>query len=328
MLDALLLILGLVLLLAGADLLIRGASSLAARFGVPPLVIGLTVIAFGTSTPEVAINTTSAFKGQTELAFGNIVGSCLVNIGFVLGLTALVRPLTVQVSVISREIPMLMLAAAALLVLNMDFLNPGAGAGAGISRQDGILLLMLFGVFLYYTVVQVIQSRSSDAVLQDVAQSSTSRPPRRQILIEIGMLVGGLIAVIAGGDFVVRGAVSIAQRIGIPETVIGLTIVSLGTTLPELVTGIAAVRKGVSDIAVGNVVGSCIFNILLIGGLVPTISPVALPRGGMIDLLALMAFAALLLPICLRGPRRVTRAEGIFLMLFYGGYATFRFMTM
>jgi cation:H+ antiporter len=326
MLNLVLLMVGLVLLLGGANYLVQGVSALAQRLGVPPVVIGMTVVAFGTSTPELAINIASAVTGETQLAFGNVVGACLVNIGFVLGVTALVRPLTVERSIITREIPMLLLTVGALFVLCADgFFGLG---GNVISRQDGVILLMLFGVFLYYTVSGLLFGRKDDAFVQEVgAAGETVSPVPGRMLVDIALVVGGLVAVAGGGRLAVAGAVGIAQALQVPDVIIGLTIVSLGTTLPELVTSITAARKGLSDLAIGNVVGSCIFNLLMIGGTVGSIRPVPLPAGGMVDVAALALLSALLLPICLHGPRNINRWEGAALLLLYAGYTAYRTVT-
>lgn len=319
----LLLIVGLGLLIGGADILVRSAGRLAEWLGVPPLVIGLTVVAFGTSMPELVINTLSAVHGATALAFGNIIGSALVNIGFVLAISALARPLRVQPSIIAREIPMMLLAVAAVLILSADRFLTGANQSR-LSRQDGLILLLLFGMFLYYTIYQILAHRQDDVFVNEVRQGidAASQRPWRSFL---GTLAG-LGGVAVGGRLAVGGAVGLAERAGIPSNVIGLTVVSLGTTLPELITGITAARKGLSDIAVGNIVGSNIFNLLLIGGVAATIRPVPLPHGGVGDLLALGGLSLILLPICIRGPRKVNRAEGIVLLALYAAYIAARLL--
>lgn len=321
MINLLLLIVGLGLLIGGADVLVRNVSRLAEWLGVPPLVIGLTVVAFGTSMPELVINTLSAVHGETALAFGNIVGSALVNIGFVLAISALACPLRVQPSIIAREIPMMLLAVAAVLILSADKFLVGADQSQ-LSRQDGLILLLLFGMFLYYTIYQILACRKDDVFIDEVRQGIEA-PPQRPWRNLIGTLVG-LVGVAVGGRLAVGGAVGLAERAGVPSNVIGLTVVSFGTTLPEVITGITAARKGLSDVAVGNVVGSNIFNLLLIGGVVATIRPVPLPHGGVGDLLALGGISLILLPICIRGPRKVTRAEGAVLLGLYVTYVVAR----
>lgn len=319
-------VVGLVLLVGGADVLIRGVSALAEAVGVPPLVIGLTVVAFGTSTPELVLNAVAAAHGETDLAFGNLVGSCTINIGWVLALTALVRPLSVEPSIITREIPMMLLGTAAVVVLACDHAFDGAATGQ-LSRGDGLMLLLLFCVFLYYTVRGVLaltrQERREDPFVEEVAETMArkKRRPPWALAVMTGL---GLAGVAGGGRLAVFGAVSVATAVGISEAVIGLTIVSFGTTLPELVTGVVAARRGQSDVAIGNVVGSNIFNLLFVGGVVSTIRPVPVPKGGVSDLLFMAALSALLLPVAIRGPRKVTRAEGGVLLAGYLGYMAWR----
>ena len=208
-----------------------GISTIAESFGVPKIVIGMTVVAFGTSTPELVVNSISAYRGSTDLAFGNIVGSCLVNVGFVLALTALVRPMKVETSLITREIPMLIVAVAAVVVLGSDrFLN--AEAQDIWRRSDGLILLLLFCIFLYYTTRQAIGTRKSDAFIAEVREEVERTAPKT-LWIQIGVTMAGFIGVSLGANWTVEYAVAIARGLGVTETVIGLTVISLGTTLPE-----------------------------------------------------------------------------------------------
>lgn len=327
-----LLILGLVLLLGGAKFLVDGVSALALAAGVSPLVIGLTVVAFGTSTPEVVINGIAAWKGETDLAFGNVIGSCAINVGFVLALTALIRPLNVERSIVTREVPLLMLAIAVFAVLSSDRVLSGGGANL-LTRGDGIILLLVFCVFLYVTARSAWDQRSRDAFVQEVAESVEAGRTIRHVEQTPGigkaslLTLGGIVGVAAGGRLAVIGATGIAAALGIPEVVVGLTIVSFGTTLPELATCIVAARRGQSDLAIGNIVGSNIYNILFIGGMVATIYPVPIPAGGMLDLAVATVLCTLLLPIAIRSGYRVTRAEGAVLLIFYFSYAVFRVAT-
>lgn len=323
------LVAGLVLLVGGANIMIRGATALATAFHVPPVVIGLTLVAFGTSAPELVINSTAAYAGQTELAFGNVVGSCTINLGWVLAITALVRPIKVERSIISREIPMMLLATAAFLVLASDRFFDHATENL-LTRGNGVILLLLFGVFLYYTISSIVLApkkvQESDPFLEEVAENLERRKPLSK-WFSLAMTMGGLTILICGGRLTVYAAVKIATAIGIPEVLIGLTIISFGTTLPELITGILATRRGEGDIAIGNVVGSNIFNLLFIGGSVSVINPISVPRGGITDLLVLTILSALVLPICIRGQRTVTRSEGAFLLCLYLSYLVWRVLT-
>jgi cation:H+ antiporter len=324
----------LALLIAAADLLVRGVSALAQAAGVPPLVVGLTIVAFGTSLPEVVINSLSAVHGQTELAFGNIVGSSTINIGFVLAMTAIVRPLTVKYSIILREIPMMLLGVAALLLLSSDHLFNGA-ADNQLVRSDGLVLLLFFCVFLYYVIMDAVRREQEPAAPADALVEAVERnladPPAlvpaagvRPISISILMTLGGLVGVAIGGRLVVAAAVKIAEAMQVPQVIIGLTVVSFGTTLPELATSVVATRRGQSDLALGNVIGSNIFNILFIGGLCSIIAPIRVPLGGELDLIFLFGLCALLLPVVIRGPRRVTRGEGILIFSGYLAYTLWR----
>jgi cation:H+ antiporter len=324
-----LLVLGLVFLVGGANTMIRGATALATVCGISPLVIGLTIVAFGTSAPELVVNSTAAFSGQSELAFGNVVGSCTINLGWVLAITALVRPIKVERSIISREIPMMILATLAFFTLASDRLFDKAPQDV-LTRGNGVVLLLLFGIFIYYTVAGILRqpkkAPAPDAFLEEVAES-VERKKSLSLGLSIILTIVGLAALIGGGRLTVYSAVKIALALGIPEFVIGFTIISFGTTLPELVTGILATRRGEGDLAIGNVVGSNIFNLLFIGGVVSVINPVPVPRGGMTDLVMLIALSIISLPIAIRGQRTVTRVEGAFLLSLYLSYVTWRILT-
>ncbi len=326
-----LLILGLALLIVGADLLIRGVTALAMQLGVPAIVVGMTVVAFGTSTPEVAINLLSAIRGESALAFGNVVGSCSINLGWVLALTAIIRPLRVEAIVIRREMPFMILATAMLCVLLLDELLGGAVGSApgasGLSRGDGVVLLLLFGVFIYYTVVSLRATRRSGDLVE-AATDAVDKLPSMQAWKMTLLIVLGLIGVAGGAQLSVGGAVDIARAYDVPENIIGLTLVSFGTTLPELVTCVMAARRGQPEIAIGNVVGSNILNVLLVGGAVATIQPIAVPPGGTGDLAMLGLLSLIVLPIALRGGRIISRAEGALLLMIYLAYISWRLLTM
>jgi cation:H+ antiporter len=325
MLDGLLLLIGLAILLGGAEVLVRGISSLAKGLGVPPVAVALTVVAFGTSTPELVVGIMAARSGDTGVVFGNIVGASTVNIGLVVALTAIVRPIVVEHSIITREIPMMLLAIAAMMVLSLDgwFDATGAGQQNLLQRGDGVMLLLLFCVFIYYTIMDALRRRSSDPFLAELRQVSDPQP--RQPLWRAGLLIlAGLVAVSVGGRMSVGAAVRLAESIGIGQHIIALTIISWGTTLPELATSIVAARRGQSEIAIGNVVGSVIYNILCVGGVVAVLHPVAVPPGGAVDLLFMAAMAAALLPVSIIGPGNISRGEGILLLIAYLVYMLIR----
>lgn len=317
---------GLVVLLTGAKYFVDGIAALAEWFGVPPLIVGMTLVAFGTSTPELVINALSAFRGETGLAFGNIVGSSTINIGFVLAVTALVRPLKVEPSIITREIPMLLVAVCAVLILSNDLRFDAAGADS-LGREDGLILLLLFSIFVYYTVIYSIARRAlggvgADAFMTEVTDEA--RPRRGSVGRHAMITLSGAAAVSLGAAWTVDGATGVARLLGLSDNLIGLTIVSFGTTLPELVTCVVAARRGNADIALGNIVGSNLFNILAIGGVVSVIRPVAIPAGGHADLLFMALLSVVLLPVTVRSGQTVTRGEGVFLLAVYLSFLVWR----
>jgi Ca2+/Na+ antiporter len=252
-LDILLLAAALAALLLGARYFVDGVSAFAAQAGVPPLVIGMTLVAFGTSLPELVINSLSAARGSTGLAFGNIAGSCLLNIGFVLALTAVLHPLRVETSLLTREIPMLVVSVSAALVLSGDAWLDGA-AGSQWERTDGLALLLFFSIFVYYTARGVLAARE-DRFVEEVRAEEHAQQ-RRAGWRQAAFALGGLVGIWLGADGAVDRAVSIARTLGVSEALIGLTLLSFGTTLPELATCLIAVRRGNPEMALGNVVGS------------------------------------------------------------------------
>lgn len=318
MISALLFLIGIAILIFGGDALVRGASALAARLGVPPIAIGLTVVAFGTSAPELVVNLSASFNGTSEIGFGNVVGSNIANIGLLLGLTALIAPIAVHSTIIAREIPMMVLATLVAIALGLDAWF--GDSTSAFSRGEGIALLLLFGVFMYYTLAEIIRGSSDGALaVESDAQSGPTAGVGRSILF----IIIGLAGLVVGGEMAVRGATGIAKTLGMSDVVIGLTIVAVGTSLPEMATSLIAARKGAVDMAVGNIVGSNIFNLLFIYGTTMTISPAPVPASGGIDLLVALAFAVALLVMAWTGNRRITRLEGLLLLLGYAGYTAY-----
>ena len=312
-----LIVVGFAMLVGGAEALVRGASALARLAGVSPLIIGLTVVAFGTSTPEMAVNVTASLTGVSEIAFGNIVGSNIANIGLILGLTALLKPLEIESQIISRELPMMLLASVCAVVLGFDPLL--RGVVSLYDRADGLVLLLLFAVFLYYTIGDVLRKRKSDVLVRE-ASASLSGAGAHSYAMQWGLIAIGLAGLVVGGRVTVDAASALALAFGVSQAVVGLTVVALGTSLPELATSLVATWRGQTDIAVGNVVGSNIFNLLFIAGVSATIAPIAIPAAGLIDLLVMTAFAVVLLPFALLNHRRIVRREGLVLLLAYVGY--------
>ena len=317
MLSSLLLLAGLGILIAGGELLVRGATMLSARLRVAPVIVGMTVVAFGTSTPELVVNLTAALRGDSAIGFGNVVGSNIANIGLLLAITALAYPMVIHRSIVSREIPMMMLASAAIVVLGLNSLTEGTSDR--FTRGDGLMLLLLFGVFLYYTLADAIHQHDSDQLFPNPAKTTGSQPRSASVLRTLILIGVGLGLLIIGGILTVRGGIGLARTVGIPEVIVGLTLIAVGTSLPELATSMIAVRRGHPDMAVGNIVGSNIFNLLFIWGLSIVIAPTDLPVGGRVDLLVMTGFAAVLLPMALT-QRRISRLEGGLLLLGYIGY--------
>ena len=324
-LNLLLLILGLVVLIGGGDVLVRGASALARNFGVPPLVIGLTVVAFGTSAPELSVNLMAAAEGNTDISFGNIIGSNIANIGLIIGISALMRPIAVQSGLIFREIPMMVLASLVILVTGMDeFLRQAPDM---FDRSDGLILLLIFCVFVYSTIGDIFRDKPKDPSLEKMQELSGRRGFTR-VLANLFLFAAGLVLLVLGGKLTVSGAVGAAQILQVPRAVIALTIIAVGTSLPELVTSVVALWKGHTDIAIGNVVGSNIFNLLFITGLTATWTPVSVPVTGGGQDLAMMVFLSLfLLPVCVTDRKRIVRWEGALLLSLYLGYGAWRVLS-
>ena len=311
--DILLFIVGLALILSGANALTDGASSIAKRMKVSELVIGLTIVAFGTSAPELAVSAISAIKGSGDIALGNVVGSNLFNTLMIIGCTVLVRPLKVSRLLIKKEIPLCILASFVLILLCADA-TEGCVAG-GLSRTDGLVLLCFMAIFLSHTfsIAAGEEQNASESGIKEM-------PLWRAILFSIG----GLLFLIAGGESFVRGASGLARALGASESLIAVTIVAGGTSLPELATSVVAALKGRSEMAVGNVVGSNLFNIFLILGLSSTISPIKLAGIGAIDLgMVLLSSVVLWFVGVFYKERTITRVEGALMIALYVAYTLY-----
>ena len=311
-------LLGIVLIIAGANYLTEGASALARRFGVSPLVVGLTIVAFGTSTPELIVSLLSALKGNSDIAMGNVVGSNIFNVLVIGGITALVAPITVTRSTVRREIPLVLLASLVLSVMALDRVFAGTGATENIlSRSEGIVLLCFFLIFLTYTFA-IAKGDPSDP---HTAPAPTKHYPLWLLVV---FIIGGLGGLVLGGELFVDAASSIARTLGMSEGFIGLTIVAAGTSLPELATSVAAALKKEPEIAVGNIVGSNIFNIFFILGTTATVTPIRIGGVSSLDFLV-MSFSAILLYVfaVLFGQRVIKRAEGAVLVLCFVLYTAY-----
>jgi cation:H+ antiporter len=315
---ALFLVLGLVIMIWGADLLVRGASRLATAVGVSPLVVGLTVVAFGTSAPELAVSVMSAFKGESDIALGNVVGSNLCNVLLILGISALIVPLVVAQQLVRFDVPVMI--AVSFLVLAM-------GVDGNIGRLDGAIL---FAGAILYTGFLIRQSRrESSAEVKEEYEAEFGEKTPSSLLKNIGLIAIGLVGLVVGSKWLVTGAVAIAQAFGVSELVIGLTIVALGTSMPEVATSIVAALKGERDIAVGNVVGSNIFNIVSVLGLSSLVAPagIEVSKAALrFDIPVMIAVAVACLPIFFTG-YRISRFNGAMFLFFYIAYIVYLIFT-
>lgn len=313
---ALYLVIGLVLILAGASALTDGASAIARRMGVSDLVVGLTVVSFGTSAPELTISILSSANGNAGLAIGNVVGSNIFNICAIIGVTALLRPVPVGRGLISNEIPLVVLSSLVLLAMGSSVWLDGASS-AVLTRVDGVILLLFFAVFMRYVFASAKDgSRTGDE--RDVVASAMP------LWKSLAYTLGGLAALIWGGDRFVDGASAIAGGFGVSEAVIGLTIVAAGTSLPELATSVMAALKGRTGMAVGNVIGSNIFNVFMVLGASATVRELPFAGIGMPDLLLLSAVSLLFwLSGRIIGHNVITRAEGAVFVAVYIVYMCF-----
>ncbi len=317
-----LLLAGLLLLLAGGYWLVAGASSLAGALGVSKLFIGLTVVAFGTSAPELVVNVIAAIRGQVDLSFGNVIGSNIANIGLVVGLAALLRPLRVRGQVIYRELPVMLFAVvlAILVVIDLPYGQPGSG----FHRIDGLVLLAVFGGFLLVSVKRVLRKRPRDPLLEGSEQAGTLVGRRAQLGRGVPLALVGLVALVAGGQLTVDGATEVATSLGVPAVFLGLSVVAVGTSLPELATSVIAAVRGEADLAVGNIVGSNIFNLLFIMGTTALIRTVPVPEGGYVDLAVLFVLSVVLIIASVTHRHRILRIEGVFMLLLWIAYGVWR----
>ena len=324
MFDALLLAGGILSLLAGGHVLVAGAITIARRLGVSTLIVGLTIVAMGTSAPELAFNVIAATAGHPDLSFGNIVGSNIANIGLVLGITAVLTPLIVHGRVVSKELPWLVVVSivAGLVTLfppRLFGINLGI-EGGGFGRIGGVVMLLWFGVFMV-TWYRMGRSDRTDPLVKGLGEEAEAET-LGSMKGAIALVITGLVALAVGGRLAEEGAVGLARAMGLSEALIGLTIVAFATSLPELVTALVAVRKGHHDLAIGNIVGSNLFNLLLVLGVTAVIKPVPRPEFGLWDLGAMTIITIVLWFMALTHRLKVTRLEGAMLLIAYVGYMT------
>lgn len=316
----LILVIGFVLLIKGADFFVEGSSSVAKKFHVPAMLIGMTIVAMGTSLPECAVSVTASLANNNSLAVSNVIGSNIFNLMVVCGACALFSPLTIRQDTLKKEFPLSIICAALMLVLGY--------IGMTLGHIDGIIFLVLFVGYLLWMIQSAKKARA--AVLSDPEQSGQIEQaefveeniailPTWKSLI---FIIGGMIAIKFGGDFVVDGASSIASSMGLSQTLIGLTIVAMGTSLPELVTSLVAAKKGEVDMALGNVIGSDIFNILFVLGIATVISPISFLMENVIDIILLIIMSVIVLAFAWTR-QQINRKEGILMLLMYAAYMVY-----
>lgn len=311
---------GFILLVIGAEVLVRGAARLAARFGISPLIIGLTVVAFGTSAPEMAVSTQSAFVGQGDIAIGNVIGSNIFNVLFILGLSALITPLIVSRQLVRLDVPIMIAAGFLAWFLAMD---------GSYSRLDGLILFTCIIVYTSYLIISSLKAWKAGQTLDiDDEYSAQINPHRYAPLINAVYILVGLVLLVVGSNFLVSGAVDLAKALGLSELVIGLTIIAVGTSLPELATSLIAAWKGERDIAVGNIVGSNLFNLLAVLGLAGLVSPenIAVASSAIaFDFPVMLAVMVACLPVFFAG-YQISRWEGALFLGYYIAYTGYLIM--
>lgn len=303
----LLLIAGFVLLIKGADFFVEGSASIARRLRVPSLIVGMTIVAMGTSLPECSVSINASLTGENSLAVSNVLGSNIFNLMVVCGVCALFAPLIVKTETRNRDITFSILCAVLLGVLGYF--------GMELERMDGWIFLVIFVLFLFYMVMSALKARSAGRDVEDEGEEYVVIPVWKSLLF----IVGGAAAIAFGGDFVVKSASKIATTFGMSPTLVGLTICAIGTSLPELVTSVVAARKKQVDMALGNVIGSNIFNILFVLGISSAISPIAVITENLVDVV-LLILMSLIVWIFTWSKERVNRAEGACMVLLYIGY--------
>lgn len=324
MLTLVALLLGIVVLIAGGAMLVRGASEIAASLGVSTMVIGLTVVGFGTSSPELVVNVIGAIRGATELAFGNVVGSNIGNVGLILGLAAVIAPIAIQGEVVRRELPLLLLVTTMITVMALD--GPLQNLPALIDRSDSIVLVLMFCMFIYITTLDVLRIRKQDTLFREVTGHPVVVTPASSRYRWL-FVAGGLVLLVVGGEMTIRSGVALSTELGAPPAVVGLFVVAIGTSMPELATSIIAAVKKESDLALGNIIGSNIFNSLVVLPASGLIEPISVPASGIGDLVVSWVFAALLVPVFLLRKARLGRGMGAAFVAAYVVYAVLRVTT-
>ncbi len=324
MLTITMLLIGLLLLLGGGTGLVNGASAIATHYGVSPLMVGLTVIAFGTSAPELVVNMVGAYRDETELAFGNVAGSNLANLGLVLGTAALLRPLTIEGQIVRRELPLLLLGTAILLIMMLD--RPLTGLDPVLSRSDGLILLLIFSIFVYMTASDFLFRERQDPLMDNLVELDSIVPTPKAASTRVSWIyvVVGTVALTAGGQLTIIYGAQLAENLGMQPVIVGMVIVAVGTSMPEFVTSIIAALNRESDLCVGNVVGSNIFNGLVVLPVSALVRPLPIPDGGLVDVMMALLFAAVIIPIFFFGRAHMNRKVGAALVFGYIAYMVVR----
>lgn len=314
-LNILLLIIGFILLIKGADIFVDGASSTAQNFKVSKMLIGLTIIAFGTSAPEFAVSMKALASHSTDLVLGNVMGSCIVNSLLILGIAALINPIKIKDNTVKKELPLSLLISTLLVVLFIDN-KLGNGITNKISRGDALVILLFFTIFVYYLVSLAVQSKNN----------KEKEKPNFKLSTSIVFIILGLLGIILGSDMVVNNSTSIATKLGISERIIALTVIALGTSLPELVTTIVSAKKGETDLLLGNIIGSNIFNICVVLGIPVAIFGGITPGSFQSLDLYMLILSALLLFLFSESKRTINRFEGFLMLLAFTLYYIMIFM--
>lgn len=309
------LVLGFVFLVKGADIFVEGSSSIAKRLHVPSIIIGLTIVAMGTSLPETAVSVTASLANNNALAVSNAVGSNIFNLMVVIGFCAVLTPVAVQKDVLKRDFPFSMLCAVLLFVL-------GCIGPMILGHFDGIILLALFAVYVVFLIRSALKASKSGNTSDDESIAAAEEMKMISVSKSIFFIIAGAVGIALGGDVVVNSASNIATKFGMSQTLVGLTIVSIGTSLPELVTSIVAARKNEVDMALGNAIGSNIFNILMVLGIASAISPIAFLTENLVDIAILMVFSVLVW-IFAWTKKTLTKPEGAVMLLLYAAYVVY-----
>lgn len=313
--NVLFLVVGFILLIKGADIFVDGASSTAQNFKVPKMLIGLTIVAFGTSAPEFAVSMSALASGSTDIVLGNVIGSNILNILLILGVAAVITPITIKDNTVKKELPLTLLISILLVVLFLD-ISLGNGTINQITRADGIVILLFFSVFLYYLITLAKQKKAS----------MEKEKPQFKLGKSLLLVLIGLVGIIFGSDLVVDNASNIATTLGISERVISLTIIAFGTSLPELVTTIVSAKKGEQDLLVGNIIGSNIFNICVVLGIPVVIYGEITPSSFQIIDLIMLVGSAFLLFVFSETSKRISKVEGILMLIVFVIYYTLVFV--